>query len=159
MLGFMVNCGFGDTKAPSWFIWDRLSKKTKPVSLRKTDLSVSCADLFIPPTVGQEGFHLSIWLLLFSCSTVSDSLWLHGLQHAKLPCLHHLPELAQTHVHLVGDAIQPSRPLSFPSPPAFDLSWHQGLFQWVCSSPWVAKGLELQPQDQSLHWIFRIDFL
>ena len=84
MLGFMVHCGFGDTKAPSWFIWDRLSKKTKPVSLRNADPSVSCAVLFIPPAVGQEGCHLSIWLL-FSCSSV-DSLWLYGLQHAKLPC-------------------------------------------------------------------------
>ena len=44
------------------------------------------------------------------------------------PVLHHLPELAQTHVHRVGDAIQPSHPLSFPSP-AFNLSQHQGLFQ------------------------------
>ena len=43
------------------------------------------------------------------------------------PVLHHLPELAQTHVHLVGDAIQPSHPLSSPSPPAFNLSQHQGL--------------------------------
>ena len=64
-----MHCGFGDTKAPSWFIWDRLSKKTKPVSLRNADPSVSCAVLFIPPAVGQEGFHLSIWLL-FSCSSV-----------------------------------------------------------------------------------------
>ena len=45
--------------------------------------------------------------------------------------LHHLPELAQIHVHWVGDAIQPSHPLSSPSPPAFSLSQHQGLFQWV----------------------------
>ena len=86
MLGFMVNCGFGDTKAPSWFIWDRLSKKTKPVSLRNTDPSVSCAVLFIPSAVGQESFHLSIWLF-FSCSILSDFLRFHGLQHAKLPCL------------------------------------------------------------------------
>ena len=72
------------------------------------------------------------------------------------PVLHYLPELAQTHVHWVGDAIQPSWTLSSPSPPAFNLSQHQGLSQWVCSSHWVAKGLELQ--DQSLQWIFRIDF-
>ena len=50
------------------------------------------------------------------------------------PVLHHLLELAQTHVHWVGDAIQPSYPLSFPSPPAFYLSQHQGLFKWVSSS-------------------------
>ena len=50
------------------------------------------------------------------------------------PVHHQLPELAQTHVHRVGDAIQPSNPLSSPSPPAFNLSQHQGLFQWVSSS-------------------------
>ena len=50
-----------------------------------------------------------------------------------LPVHHQLPELAQTHVHRVGDAVQPSHPLSAPSPPAFHLSEHQGLFQWVGS--------------------------
>ena len=50
------------------------------------------------------------------------------------PVFHHLPELAQTHVHWVSDAIQPSRPLWAPSPPVFYLSPHQGLFQWVDSS-------------------------
>ena len=62
---------------------------------------------------------------------MSDSLRPHGLQHAWLPFLHQLPEIAQTHIHRVGDAIQPSHPLSSPSPPAFSLSQHQGLFQWV----------------------------
>jgi len=69
-----------------------------------------------------------MFLLLFRCSVMSNFLWPHGLQHARLPCLHHLPELAQTHVHWVGDAIQPSHPLSSPTPPAFNLSQHQGLF-------------------------------
>ena len=55
-----------------------------------------------------------------------------------------IPELVQTHVHWVGDAIQPSRPLSFPSPPAFTLSQHHGLFQWVGSLHQMAKVLELQ---------------
>ena len=52
---------------------------------------------------------------------------------------HQLPDLAQTHVHWVSDAIQPSYPLPSPSPPAFNLSQHQGLFQWVSSSHQVAK--------------------
>ena len=60
---------------------------------------------------------------------------------------HQLPELAQTHVHRVDDAIQPSYPLSSPSPPAFNLSQHQGLFQWVRSSHQVAKVLKLQLQE------------
>ena len=64
------------------------------------------------------------------------------------PVHHQLLELTQTHVHRVGDAIQPSHPLSSPSP-AFNLSQHQGLFQWVSSSHQVAKVLEFQLQHQS----------
>ena len=55
--------------------------------------------------------------------------------------------------------IQPSYPLSSPSPPAFNLSQDQGLFKWVCSSHQVAEVLEFQLQHQFLQWIFRIDFL
>ena len=73
------------------------------------------------------------------------------------PVLHYLLEFAQTHVHWVGDAIQPSHPLLSPSPPALNLSQHQGIFQWVGSSHQVVKVLELQLQ--SFPWIFRIDFL
>ena len=62
------------------------------------------------------------------------------------PVHHQLPEFTQTHVHRVSDAIQQSHPLSSLSPPAFNLSQHQGLFQWVSSSHQVAKGLELQHQ-------------
>ena len=75
------------------------------------------------------------------------------------PIHHQLPEHAQTHVHWVGDAIQPSHPLSSPSPPAFNLSQHQNLFQWASSLQQVAKVLELQLQHQSFQWIFRTDFL
>ena len=56
------------------------------------------------------------------------------------PVHHQLPEFTQTHVHWVGDAIQPSHPLSSTSPPAFNLSQHQGHFQWVSSSCQVANG-------------------
>ena len=59
------------------------------------------------------------------------------------PVPHHLPEFSQVHVYWIGDAIQLSHPLS-PSSPAFNLSHHQGLFQWVSCSPQVAKILELQ---------------
>ena len=55
------------------------------------------------------------------------------------PVLHYFTKFPQTHVHCVGDAVQPSHPLLSPSPPAFNLSQHQGLFQWVSSSHWVAK--------------------
>ena len=72
--------------------------------------------------------------------------------------LHQLLKLAQTHVHWVSDAIQPSLPLLSPSPPAFNLSQHQGLFKWVSSSHQVAKVLEFQLHHQSFQWIFRTDF-
>ena len=74
-------------------------------------------------------------------------------------------EFAQTHVHVhrVGDAIQPSHPLSSPSPPAFNLSQHQGLFQWVSSLHQVANVLEFQLQHQSNEHpgmiSFRMDWL
>ena len=101
-----------------------------------------------------------VWLAFSSVSqsVVSDSLGPHGLQHSRLPVHHQLLEFTQTHVHRVGDAIQTSHPLSSPSPPAFSLSQHQGLFQWVGSSHQVAKVLEFQLQHQSCQWIFRTDF-
>ena len=71
----------------------------------------------------------------------------------------YIPECTQTHAHRVGDAIQPSHPLSSPSPPASNPSQHQGLFQRVNSSHQVAKVLELQLQHQSFQCIFRVDFL
>ena len=80
------------------------------------------------------------------------------------PVLHHLPELAQTHIHWVGDAIQPSHPLSSPSL-ALNLSQHQGLFQWVSSSHQVAKVLEffsfsIRPSNEYTGLIsFRMDWL
>ena len=73
--------------------------------------------------------------------------------------LHHLPEIAQTHVHRIGDTIQTSHSLSSPSPPAFNLSQHQGLFPWVSSSHQVAKGLKFQLQHHSFQWMFKTDFL
>ena len=88
----------------------------------------------------------------FSRSVLSDSLQPLESQHSRPPCHHQLPDFTQTHVHRVGDAIQPSHPLSSPSPPAPKLSQHQGLFQWVSSSHEVAKVLEFQPLYQSLQW-------
>ena len=72
---------------------------------------------------------------------------------------HQFPDLAQTQVHRVGDAIRPSHPLSSPSPPAVDLSQHQGLFQGVSSSHQVARVLEFQLQHQAFQWMFRTYFV
>ena len=72
---------------------------------------------------------------------------------------HQLPDLTQTDVRRVGDAIQSSHPLSSPSSSALNLSLYQGLSQWVSSSHQVSKVLEFQLQHQSFQWIFRTDFL
>ena len=72
-----------------------------------------------------------------------------GCSTPGLPVHHQPPEFTQTHIHQVSDAIQPSHPLLSPSPPAFNLSQHQGLFQRVSSWHQVAKVLELQLQHQS----------
>ena len=73
------------------------------------------------------------------------------------PVLHHLWEFAQTYVHWVSDAIQPSHLLFSPSTPAFNISQHHGLFEWIRSLHQVAKLLELQLQYQSFQWIFKFD--
>ena len=87
-----------------------------------------------------------------SCPTLCDPM-----NHSTpgLPVHHQLPEFTQTHVHWVGDAIQPSYTLSSPSP----LSQHQGLFKWVSSLHQVAKVLEFQLQHQSFQWTPRTDLL
>ena len=98
------------------------------------------------------------WFNLFSsvaqsCPTPWDPM---DCSMPSSPVHHHLPELAQIHVHWIGNAIQWSPPLSSPSPPTFNLSQYQGLFQWVGSSHQVAKVLEFQLQHQSFHWIFSL---
>ena len=80
------------------------------------------------------------------------------------PVHHQLPELAQTHLHRVGDAIQPSHPLMSPSPPAFNLSQHQGLFQWVNSSrrwpEYWSFSFSISPSNEHPGLIsFRMDWL
>ena len=104
-----------------------------------------------------EQFHpkvsKSISSVAQSCLTLCDPM-----NHSMpgLPVHHQLPEFTQTHVHRVGDAIQPSHPLLSPSP-ALNLSQQQGLFKWVNSSHEVAKVLEFQLQHQSFQWTPRTD--
>ena len=76
-----------------------------------------------------------------SCLTLCSSF---DCSMPGLPIHHQLPEFTQTHIHRIGDAIQPSYPLSSPSSPTFNLSQHLGLFKWVNSSYQVAKVLEFQ---------------
>ena len=119
----------------------------------------------------------SITTFIYECIPISNSKVQHSVQFSSvtqscptlcdpmnrstpgLPAHHQLPESTQTHVHWVGDAIQPSHPLLSPSPPALNLSQHQGLFKWVSSSHQVAKLLEFQFQHQSFQWTPRTDLL
>ena len=109
------------------------------------------------------------WKIQFSSVTQSCVTLCNPMDCSTpgLPVHHQLLEFTQTHVHWVGDAIQPSHPQSSSSPPTFSLSQHQGLFQRVSSSHQVTKVFEFQLQHQSfqwisrtgLLWIFKIDFL
>ena len=96
----------------------------------------------------------------YCCSAAKLRLALCDPMDLSMPgssVLHHLLVFAQNHLHWVHDAIQPSHPLPPPSPPAFNLSQHQDLFQWVGSSHQVVIVLECQLQHQSFQWIFRVD--
>ena len=115
-------------------------------SLKHLDNSIWC----ILPELFQ--YNLVTQLCLSLCDPMDFST-------PGFPIHYQLLELAQTHVHRVSDAIQPSHPLSSPSPPALNPSQHLGLFQGVSSSNQVAKVLEFQLQHQSFQWIFRTDFL
>ena len=121
----------------------------------------------VPRTCGHLdlGVKWTVWLWFSSVqfSSVTQScptLW-DPMSHRMpgLPVHHQLPESTQTYVHWIGDAIQTSRPLSSPSPPALNRSVHQGLFQWASSLHQVAKVLEFQLQHQSFQWTPRTDFL
>jgi len=109
-------------------------------------------------------YFLSDWLNIscsFHFSSIAHScltLQPHKTQHTRPP-YHPLLEFTQTHAHWVGNAIQPSHPLLSPSPPALNLSQHQGLFKWVSSWHQVAKVLEFQLQHQSFQWTPRTDLL
>ena len=113
-------------------------------------------------------YHLKkLFFIVYSClccrfsSVAQLCLILYNPKDCSMPGFpvhHELSELAQTHVRWVGDAIQPSHPLSSPSP-TFNLSQHQDLFEWVSSSHQVAQVLEFQLQHQSFQRIFGVDFL
>ena len=111
---------------------------------------------------------ICVWLLATSWTAAyqappsmgfSRQEYWSGLPLPGLPVHHQLPEFTQTHVHRVGDAIQPSHPLSSPSLPTPNPSQHWGLFRWVNSSHEVAKVLEFQLQQQCFQCTPRTDLL
>ena len=156
--------------------WDSLSKhciSLSSIHLHGLTMSSTKAETimtwtmalssFSPPSTRQSGdlWKRQIWPCHFLVQLLSH-VWPCDPMDCCMPGFpvhHQLPELAQTHVRWVNDAIQPSPPLSSPSRPAFNLSQHHGLFQGVSSSHQVAKVLEFQLQPQSFQWILRVDFL
>ena len=110
-------------------------------------------------TLGGGSIH---WITVFSLVQSLNCVGLCNTMDCSTPGIpvhHQLSELIQTHVHWVTDAIQPSHPLSSPSPPSLNLSQHQNLFQRVSSSHQVARVLEFQLHHQSFQWTLRTEFL
>ena len=155
---------------PPFLLWTSLASHLLPLLSTNTWICLVIHSRGFP-----QCLRLSLWALsllcnclsrFFSlkasgcCSVVPLRLTLRDPMYCSMPgfpVLNCTPEFAETHVHWVNDAIQPSYPLLPPSPPALNLSQHQGLFQWVSSLHQVTKVLELR--HQSFQWIFRVDFL
>ena len=115
-----------------------LKGKTYFINIISIILSLSTTYVFIYAALCQFS---SVSSVARSCLTLCDPV---NRSTPGLPVHHHLPEFTQTHIHRVSDAIEPSHPLSSPSPPDPNPSQHQSLFQWVNSSHEVAKVLEFQ---------------
>ena len=147
---------------------------SKPKKIKCVTVSTISPSIF-HEVMGPDAMILVFWMLSFkpifslssftsikvqfssvaqSCLTLCDPM---NHNTPGFPVHHQLTETTETHVHWVGDAMQPSHPLSSPSPPAPNPSQHQGLFQWVSSSHQVAKVFQLQ--HQSFQWIPRTDLL
>ena len=132
---------FESRKASNWIFW----------AITDPDLW-RAVDELVTETRGRPKHSVQFSSFTQSCLTLCDPM---DCSTPGLPVHYQLPELA--HTHWDGDAIQRSHPLSLPSPPAFNLSQHQGLFNWVSSSHQVAKALEFQLQHQSFKWLFMTD--
>ena len=146
-----MNAGMylGSRLGSTYSIWDLLTKCVILGKLFNFSVLYSLAEKCV------------LIFVLFIRSVMYSSLRNQDCSRPGVLVLHNLMEFAQTHVHWVGDTIEPSHPLLPPSPPAFNLSHHQCLFQLVDASYHVAKVLEIQLQLQhwSFQWIFRVDFL
>ena len=140
-----------------WKCRDRTSNPTGIGDVTKTSRMreyLSCI-LEENKSKGEEGVLASCCSVTKLCPTLCDP---RDCSTSRSPVLHCFPEFAQIYFCWIGDAIQPSHPLSSPSPPAPNRSQHQSLFQWVGCSHQAAKVLQLQLQHQSFQWILRVDF-
>ena len=138
----------GSPRILEWVIYPFCSRSSWPRNWTR----VSCTSGRFFSNWASVQFSSVAQLCLTLCDPMNCSI-------PGLPVHHQLLESTQTHVHWIGDAIQPSHPLSSPSPPALNRSQHQGLFKWVSSSHQVAKVLEFQLQHQSFQWTLSTDFL
>ena len=138
--------------------WSDLRAAALSSNRRKSSESIlRCYSWVIILNLAQITFSISCCCSVsHPCLTLCNHM---DFSTSGFPVLYCLLEFAQTHVHWVSDAIQPSHLLLSPSSLALNLSQHQGVFQWVSSSHQVAKVLEFQLQHQSFQWIFRTDFL
>ena len=145
----------GSTKSA----YNQVKKKLWGEKERSREMKITALGIQLPTEIaGNIRLPCQFSSVTQSCPTLCDPM---DCSTPAFPVHLQLPELAQTRVHWVSDAIQPSYPLLSPSSPAFSLSQYQGLFQWVNSSHEVATVLEFQLQHQSFQWIlisFRIDW-
>ena len=155
-----TNDRIGDWRSPIGLLPTPLKLKERDF-LRVLRLHLSVQGLWVQCLVGELRSHMLFSSVQFSSVAQSCPTLCNPMNRSApgLPVHHQLLEFTQTHVHRVGDAIQPSHPLSSPPLPAPNPSQNQGLFQWVNSSHQVAKVLEFQLQHQSFQWTPRTDLL
>ena len=142
-------------------MWTVRSQEAGPKERRCHGRNDCSEPRLLYPRIHRKVINSLTWdiLLLFSHSVVSDSLQHHGLQHARPPCPSPTPGAHSNscpwsrwcHTTISSSVV--------PSPPAFSLSQHQGLSQWISSSHQVAKVLELQLWHPTFQWTFRVHFL
>ena len=151
-----IICFFSHPRISIRYVLDLLTLSSMIHLYEKTSLVLSFNLLIL---FSMSNLLLNLSVNLNSSVAQSDSCDPMNRSTPGLPVHHQLLEFTHTHVHWVGDATQPSHPLSSPSPPALSLSQHQGLFQWVSSLHQVDKVLEFQLQHQSFQWTPRTDLL
>ena len=141
---FIPACGSSSPAFHMIYSTSKLNKQGDSIKPWQTLLSIlswSIAPFLVPTFASWSAYRFLISVQLLSCPTLCDPM---NRSTPGLPVHHQLPEFTQIHVHWVSDAIQPSHPLSSPSPPAPNPSQQQSLFQWVNSLHEVAKVLEFQ---------------